>query len=131
MASPRLKKSDLIYFAMAALIVVIFSLLAGCGGEKDEETSSPSISTPSLAAQVSQVESLTAVIDEIEGDVTVKHPTGDQYQPVSNGDIVGLFSTIRTGEDGQARLTMSNGTIVRVGPNSLFTFESETEDEAA
>lgn len=59
----------------------------------------------------------TGKVTVVVGKVTVT-PPGQAEQPLKVGDIVAVGSTIKTGADSRATVTMTTSSAVRIGPNS-------------
>ncbi|TAK10970.1 MAG: LysM peptidoglycan-binding domain-containing protein [Anaerolineae bacterium] len=66
---------------------------------------------------------ITAALNEISGTVQTLKPTDGLLVNATNGVIISVSDQVVTHEDGRARVDISNGTIVRVGPLTTFTLE--------
>ncbi|MBW8011355.1 MAG: LysM peptidoglycan-binding domain-containing protein [Chloroflexi bacterium] len=66
---------------------------------------------------------LTASIDEIQGKVQTLNPEEGLFVDAVNGQEIEVNHQVLTLEDGRARVNLSNGTIIRVGPLSVFTLK--------
>jgi hypothetical protein len=69
----------------------------------------------------------TVVLNEISGDVQVRQTDQEDFSPAIDGDLLYRGGQVQTGEEGRVRLDFSDGTLVRVGPNSMFTLEGIDE----
>jgi len=64
-------------------------------------------------APIGIVKTAEGVVALIRGDVTM---------PASPGDDVLMLDRVRTGADGAVGVTLEDGTLISLGPNSLFEF---------
>jgi hypothetical protein len=111
------------------LISVTFVLiLAACskGQSKASQTNTPSANaTPTLQAGASSAiptASQGAAIKEFQNNVTVRTSAGGNYAPAVAGMAVPVGGSVQTGDNSRARVDLlPDGTIIRVGPNSLYT----------
>ena len=92
--------------ALRNITFVLFFLLSACGTKSVEGTSK------------------SAVLSEPIGVVSIQAEDGQGFIKANDGDILNEGGKVQTGQDGRVRLDLSTGTIVRVGPASLFTLES-------
>ncbi len=99
------RKTTLAFFLLAFLLVI-----AGC---QSEEPNSP----------------LSAVLSELSGTVDMKQAGQETFAPASSDSQLEVNGQVQTGDDGRVRLDLSSGTIIRVGPTSLFTLLSNDEVE--
>ncbi len=92
-------------------VVIILSLvLAACG-----------------PAETNERPPITAALSELEGLVEAKAPGETTFTQVVAGLVLQIQSQIQTGADGKVRLDISDGTILRLGPQTLFTLEGEEQ----
>lgn len=77
-----------------------------------------------VGASAYRQDNLAAVISELEGDVQARDSDAGQFASAANGQSLPVGGQVQTGADGRARLDLSSGTIIRVAPSSLFTFQS-------
>jgi hypothetical protein len=92
--------------ALPMIIFIFTFLLTACGSQA---------LTPSPES---------AVLNQPAGTVSV--------QPKADADFIHVLNEggqIQTGDDGRVRLDFSTGTILRVGPSSLFKLESNASNE--
>lgn len=99
------RKTTLALFLLAFLLVI-----AGC---QSEEPNSP----------------LSAALSELSGTVDMKQSGQETFAPASSDSQLEVNGQVQTGDDGRVRLDLSSGTIIRVGPSSLFTLLSNDEVE--
>ena len=66
----------------------------------------------------------TASLHEIEGDVQARSSEESDFAPAKEGKQIEALGQVRTGSDGRVRLDLSDGTSVRIGPNTTFTLEA-------
>jgi hypothetical protein len=64
-----------------------------------------------------------ASLAEVSGDVQKRQTRQEDFNPAGDGDMLYTGGLVQTGEDGRVRLDFSDGTLVRVGPESLFSLE--------
>ncbi|MBN2499244.1 MAG: LysM peptidoglycan-binding domain-containing protein [Anaerolineales bacterium] len=79
--------------------------------------------TPPAEETPAPTTSLTAILSELQGVVQMQK-AGGTIQDAVVGAAVEQQDIVLTQADSRARLDLSNGTIVRVGPMSQFTLES-------
>lgn len=71
--------------------------------------------------------SISAVIGEVENDVSLKRTTETPFEEAFINDEVKVNAQVKTSEDSRSRIDLSNGTVIRVSPNSLFVFEENSQ----
>lgn len=81
----------------------------------------------SAAAQPAE-EPLTAKLGEVWGSVLVRANDNAAFQQAEQGQVLQVGAQIQTESNGKARLDFSTGTVVRVGPGTLFTLQPTEED---
>jgi hypothetical protein len=81
----------------------------------------------SAAAQPAE-ESLTAKLGELWGSVLVRADENAAFQQAELGQVLQVGAQIQTDSTGKARVDFSTGTVVRVGPDTLFTLQPAPED---
>jgi len=114
-------------------------LLAGCNMPADlgEPTNPEQISAQAegsnlLETSEREEENLsdsTVELSEVSGNVLRKQTAGDALAAAANSDLLFTGGLVQTGADSQTRLDFSDGTFVRAGSDSLFTFEGTEESE--
>jgi hypothetical protein len=77
-------------------------------------------------AKPTEVSPQNALLSEPSGDVTVQAKPDQDFVDAAAGFVLDEGGRLKTGSDGRIRLDLSTGTIVRVGPSSLFKLESNT-----
>ena len=70
---------------------------------------------------------LTAHLNEIVGNVSVRVAGAGLYAPVTPDLVLQISSAIKTGAQSRVRLDLSNHSIVRLGENTLFVFQGESK----
>jgi hypothetical protein len=78
------------------------------------------------AAPETQASPQSAVLSELQGAVEARQAGDDHFISASNGYVLNENGQVQTGDDGKTRLDLSTGSIIRVGPSSLFTLVSNT-----
>ncbi|MCF6277879.1 MAG: FecR family protein [Anaerolineales bacterium] len=106
--------------SLAKYLLISF-FLGACG------TLPTTVGVPTESARQSAV--LSARVSELEGLVDVQMAQDADFLPARQGMLLSAVSTLRTGVDGRSRLDLSDGTLVRVGPQSSFSLESMSEGE--
>ncbi len=75
-------------------------------------------------------ENLSAIIAEIQGDdVTVRHANANEFQPAQMNETLAVRSQVSTGVESRTKLDLSSGTVIRVGPESVFVLKTNHEAE--
>jgi hypothetical protein len=90
------------------IIFTFLFLLTACGTKTNEATPQ------------------SAVLKESTGTVSVQSKQNEEFIDAVDGYVLNEGGQVQTGDDGRVRLDLSTGTIVRVGPSSLFTLASNT-----
>ena len=120
--------------------LLLFTLLLGAcsGGSTSTESAATQRPVPTkTAANVpattmpkateTAVPAREAVVSKIKNDVSARVLSSKDFAPASIGMSILPSGGVETGVDGRARLDLlSEGTIVRVGPNSSFTIPEIT-----
>ncbi len=74
--------------------------------------------------------SLNALITEIEGkEVNVRHAGASDFLPATLNETLEVRSQVNTGLESRTRIDLSSGTVIRLGPESLFTLETNYETD--
>ncbi|MCS7010863.1 MAG: FecR family protein [Anaerolineales bacterium] len=118
-----MKPSSSLLFS--GLIFWLLLILAACSAAPVLPTPSGGQASPSgffSTSKPGQPLATTATLSEVSGLVEIKNPGESEFRQASNGDILQVQGQVRTGADGRARLNLSTGTIIRVAPDSVFTF---------
>jgi hypothetical protein len=107
--------------ARAWLCFLVF-LLYGCGVSPSQTADNQAItSTPGERM---------AVLSELGGEVTMRQPEEADFLPAQAGAMLHEQGQVQTGEESRARLDLSDQSLVRLGPMTLFTllgFENTEE----
>src|SRR5687768_124634 len=91
---------------LSTIIFITSLLVTACG---------PQLVTPSPQN--------SAILSKPSGAVSVQETVDVDFISAIEGHILNEGGRVQTGEDGRVRLDLSTGTIVRVGPSSLFKLE--------
>jgi len=67
---------------------------------------------------------LSVALSEIQGTVGVKPPESADFRPATGDTVLTERGQVKTGGDGRVRLDLSDGTIFRMAPMSLFELVS-------
>ncbi|MCP4139178.1 MAG: hypothetical protein GY755_02615 [Chloroflexi bacterium] len=73
--------------------------------------------------------SVSAVIGEVENDVSLKKAEEAPFEKAFVNDEIEVNDQVKTSEDSRSRIDLSSGTVIRVSPNSLFILEENYEKE--
>jgi len=68
---------------------------------------------------------LRAALSEIVGVVDVRNSPQEQFNQVNNGFVLQSTMQLQTKGDSKVRLDLSTGSIVRLGPSTIFSLASE------
>ncbi|MFN8411906.1 MAG: FecR family protein [Anaerolineales bacterium] len=115
---------------VSALLFLSLLLGACTTSSSTSEANSPiSSGEPSAANSVITAETTVsareAVLAEINNNVSIRKTSTDEFVAATNGMSILEGGSVKTSEDAHVRLNLlPDGTIVRVGPNSLFNFTS-------
>src|SRR5262245_4884230 len=97
------------YLWLIVIVLIIFN--GGC--QSRTEAASP----------------LSAKLSELKGDVEARQTEKEDFLPANLATILETHGQVQTADDGHVRLDLSTGTIIRVGPSSIFTLISNDEVE--
>jgi hypothetical protein len=122
-------------YSLIVLLVILSFLIWGCepsgggggGGGVTTQVSveivSPQPPTVEAIDDTSELVSLTAVLSEIEGEVIAKQVDEDNFYEVANGFVLNSLGQVSTGYEARVRLDISDGSIIRLGANAVFTLD--------
>ncbi len=82
------------------------------------------ISLPTDASASATPSTRNAIVVETAGEVEVRLTAGSDWQAATFGVPLTQDSQVRTGADGRLFLRLTEGTKIRVGPNTAFTFKT-------
>ena len=101
-------------------------VLAACSSTP----SSKAASDPSGAVQgkASTQDSLNAKLSEIAGQVQARESQSASFSQATLNYILQVLGQVQTQADGKVRLDFSTGTLVRLGPNTLFTLQPSQQN---
>jgi len=71
-----------------------------------------------------------ATLSELVKEVTVRASAAGEIGPASEGQVIGPGGLARTGTDSKVRLDLTEGTIIRLAPQSEFTLTELNDDPA-
>jgi hypothetical protein len=88
----------------------------------------PGVRGASVTAQTPSAERPVAILTVISGDVFVRAAWGDfaEFAPAADGAVLYIGSTVRTGPDARALITLVEGSTVELEPASDSTIEAST-----
>jgi hypothetical protein len=102
---------------LMALLVIFGILLAACG--------------EAILPVTEAVLAETAILSEVQGAVQLRNPQEADFTSAGDGDTLQVQGQVRTGQDGRVRLDLATGTVIRVAPDSLFTLESNQQEDGS
>lgn len=115
-------------FLILAIIMTLLLVTTACSAPANETASPAQVeettaddSPSKLEKPESQNASLAATLGEFSGDVQARADQQAEFAAASLGEALYLNGQVQTGADGRARLDFSDGTLVRVSPDTLFT----------
>jgi hypothetical protein len=118
-------------FCLIFLLFILTFLIWGCAADGGSsmatqiptEPGSTQPPTVESIADTGELVSLTAVLSEIEGEVIAKQSGEDSFYEVANGFVLNSLGQVSTGYEARVRLDISDGSIVRLGANAVFTLD--------
>jgi len=133
-----MKSKTLIIF----ILIMVATVISGCQAKTENVTGTPGTTLPGVTettqpttapeksgtGQGNQIE-LTAVLSELEGEVIAKQLDETDFSQVSNGFVLKSLGQVSTGFESRVRLDISDGSIVRLGANAVFTLDYGKEIE--
>ncbi|MDR3575245.1 MAG: FecR domain-containing protein [Anaerolineaceae bacterium] len=78
-----------------------------------------------LLPSSSKANDLSAKLSEIAGVVQVKNSDQNQYNPVDDGFLLKTKMDLQTKEESRVRLDLSAGSIIRLGPLTIFSLDQQ------
>jgi hypothetical protein len=81
-----------------------------------------------VAATVTVTAGRTANLQDLVADVQARPSNTQKYKPATNGQPVDEGGQVRTGAGSKARISLSDGTILRIIPNTEITLDRLTSD---
>ncbi|MFN2146108.1 MAG: SdrD B-like domain-containing protein, partial [Anaerolineales bacterium] len=115
------------------LLIALIPLAACSMPAGDDQTNVPASNVEPIQPAFEEPESAavpsgpSAELSEVSGTVEYRLAEADPFESAAEGTELFLNGQIQTGSDGRVRLDFSDGTLVRVTPNSIFTL-TEIED---
>jgi hypothetical protein len=85
----------------------------------------PGVREASVTAQTPPAERPVAILTVISGDVLVR-AAWEEFAPAADGAVLYIGSTVRTGPDARALITLVEGSTVELEPASDSTIEAST-----
>ena len=76
------------------------------------------------AAQLYDDIPMVAYLSDIQGEVLVRQPGMEEVYPAREGSPVNVGGEVLTGAYSEVYLTVSDGTVIRLGPNTIFGLET-------
>jgi len=118
---------------LSVLFVLLLISAVGCGTGTSFPSEEPS-QTVTLAPSTAEAGTPTpplgpsAVITLISNDVQARAFEGENFQPAYLNQYIVAGGQVRSGEGSRAEISLSpEGTMLRIGPNTLFTFEETVQ----
>jgi hypothetical protein len=115
------------------LALICAFALGACGAPAAAAPASGPNAVPGSATPASgeAAPTRTAWLHEIVNDVQSRPSESESLKPAADGDVLVVGGQARTGAGSTTRLDLTEGTIVRLAPNSQFTLTELTPDVAA
>ena len=133
-----MKSKNVFLYLIFVAIFVISGCQAGGGDVNATQEVAESEVTETVVVETASVDpledsgeqiALTAVLSEVEGEVIAKQANENDFSEVSNGFVLNSLGQVSTGFESKTRLDISDGSIVRLGANAVFTLEYGKEIE--
>jgi hypothetical protein len=102
---------------LISIVVVCVFFLFSCG-QKSSDVTGP---TPTASGQPD--ERVWGLLSEVSGDVLARVTQEDEYALAENGYIVEAYGQVMTKTHSKARLDLSNGSLVRLSADTIFTLQ--------
>jgi hypothetical protein len=115
--------------------LISLTFLSGCDSVSqnqsiDDISNSENIGEASNQEEIVETtEDPFITLSEIDGDVFAKQADESEFAIVSDGFVLSINGAVETKDDSHVKLSYSDGTIVRVGPNSLFELTVIEQEE--
>lgn len=74
---------------------------------------------------------MSALLSEGEGEIQAKQVNDEHFAFVETGYTLHEMGQMTTGRDARAKLDLTDGAIIRLGPNSIFTLASTIEEDGS
>ena len=116
----RLPKRSLIF------IIVLGLIISACGG-KQQNAANPTQTITPAPTPATEVP-FTASLSEVAGGVLAREAKDPGFAAVHNGFVLPSLGQVQTQTDGKVRLDFSSGSLIRIGPGTLFTLEPPQAD---
>ncbi len=102
-------------------------LLSACGGTQ-QNTATPPTQTATRAPDQATEVPFTARLSEIAGSVLAREARDPSFAAAHNGYLLPTLGQVQTQSDGKVRLDFSSGSLIRIGPGTLFTLQPPQQD---
>lgn len=114
------------YRSFLTLVICLTVILSACtqggGGSTPANTAGPTPGGASAtSASATDSAGRSAQISEIKSDVNKRETETVDWQSAAEGDEINAGGGVRTGDESRVRIDISDGTIVRIAPNTEFT----------
>lgn len=116
----------------SSIFVVLALALSACSSTPfSKAASDPSRAggTPAPQGKASTQDSLSAKLSEVVGQVLARAAESTDFSNATEGYILQVLGQVQTKTDGKVRLDFSTGTLVRLGPNTLFTLQPSQQND--
>lgn len=117
------------------LVMIILGMLitSACNFDPTGPNTTPTSSASGASAtsvSATHTAGRAAQISEIKSDVTKRETETVDWQSAAEGDVVSAGGGVRTGEESRVRIDITDGTIIRIAPNTEFTLLELSPAEA-
>ena len=117
----QLPKSFFVFFTLLGF------LLTACGGTNQTSVVTPTQTVTRTPDQATTVP-FTAKLSEIAGGVLAREASDPSFASAHNGYVLPSLGQVQTQTDGKVRLDFSSGSLIRIGPGTLFTLQPPEQD---
>lgn len=112
------------FLTLGICLTVILSACTQQGGGDSTPVNTAGL-TPggasATSASATNIAGRSAQISEIKSDVNKRETETVDWQSAAEGDEINAGGGVRTGDESRVRIDISDGTIVRIAPNTEFT----------
>lgn len=124
----------LVFIVLSVLVATTLAcgaLVGGGGGTAPAATTGPggAKATPGAGGSTGS-ETRSATISEIQNTVEARESESAEWKTADTGEQVAAGGGVRTGDQSRARVDISDGTILRVAPNTEFQLATLSPEPA-
>ena len=105
--------------AIASLISLVITTSA-CGGLTGSGAATSTVAATSAPAATATPAARSAQLSELQNTVQSREPPSAEWQAAAEGQQVAAGGGVKTGEAARAKVSLSDGTIIRLAPATEF-----------